>query len=179
MVEPTLYRRRRSCRDFTDEPVSRELILELLEAGRWAPSGGNLQPWRFVVVHDAGRRRQLVGACLGQGFVAAAPVVIVVCALPEVSALHYGARGRNLYCLQDVAASTQNMLLRATELGLGVCWVGAFDEVAVARVLGLEASWRPLVVVPVGWAREHPRESFRHPLERLVVWLDEDRVEEP
>lgn len=179
MAETPLYRRRRSCRHFADEPVPRELLLELLEAARWAPSGGNLQPWRFVVVHDADRRRQLVGACLGQGFVAEAPVVIVVCALPEVSALHYGNRGRNLYCLQDVAAATQNMLLRGTELGLGVCWVGAFDEVAVARVLGLEASWRPLVVVPVGWACDHPREGSRLPLERLVVWLDEDRVEVP
>jgi len=179
MAETTLYRRRRSCRDFTDEPVPREMILELLEAARWSPSGGNLQPWRFVVVHDAGRRRQLVGACLGQGFVAEAPAVIVACALPEVSALHYGERGRSLYFFYDVTAATENMLLRATELGLGVCWVGAFDEVAVARVLGLEASWRPLVVVPVGWAREQPREGSRQPLERLVVWLDEDRTGAP
>lgn len=175
MAETTLYQRRRSCRDFADRPVSRELLLELLEAARWAPSGGNLQPWRFVVVRDADRRRQLVGACLGQGFVAAAPVVVVLCALPEVSALHYGARGRDLYCLQDVAAATQNLMLRATELGLGVCWVGAFDEVAVARVLGLDPSWRPLVVVPVGWPRDHRREGSRLPLERLAVWLDEDR----
>jgi nitroreductase len=131
------------------------------------------------VVRDPARRQRLAGACLGQGFVAEAPVAIVACALPEVSALHYGARGRTLYCLQDVAAATQNMLLRGTELGLGVCWVGAFDEVAVARVLGLEASWRPLVVVPVGWAREQPREGSRQPLERLVVWLDEDEPQEP
>ena len=110
---------------------------------------------------------------------AAAPVVIVVCALPEISALHYGGRGRNLYCLQDVAAATQNLLLRATELGLGVCWVGAFDEVAVARVLGLEPSWRPLVVVPVGWTLDQPREGSRLPLARTVVWLDQPHREEP
>lgn len=179
MAEGTLFRRRRSCRDFTDDPVPRELLLELLEAARWAPSGGNLQPWRFVVVADADRRRQLVGACLGQGFVAAAPVVIVICALPEVSALHYGTRGRSLYCLQDVGAATQNLLLRATELGLGVCWVGAFDEVAVARVLGLDPAWRPLVVVPVGWPRDPPPEGSRLPLERTVVWLDDDREDGP
>jgi nitroreductase len=177
MAETTLFRSRRSCRDFTDDPVPRELLVELLEAARWAPSGGNLQPLRLVVVQDRDRRRQLVGACLGQGFVASAPVVIVLCALPEVSALHYGARGRDLYCLQDVAAATQNLLLRATELGLGVCWVGAFDEVAVARVLGLDPSWRPLVVVPVGWPRERPAEGSRIPLDRLVVWLEDDRTE--
>ena len=166
------FRERFSCRSFVpDDELPRELVVGLVDAARWAPNGGNLQPWQFVVVADPSRKRDLAAAALGQGFVAAASVVIVVCALPEVSARHYGERGRSLYCLQDTAAATENLLLAATAAGLGSCWVGAFDEGAVARALELPAAWRPVALVPVGRPREAPPRRSRHPLERIVVWM--------
>ena len=144
-----------------------------MEAARWAPSGGNLQPWRFVVVSAADRRRELASAALGQGFVAQAPVVIVVCAVPEESARHYGDRGRELYALQDTAAATENLLLAATGAGLGACWVGAFDEHRVRRVLGLDPGWRPVAVVPIGHPAETPDRRSRRGLEEVLVWVDD------
>ncbi len=168
-----LFQGRFSCRSFTTDPVPRATIETLLDAARWAPSGGNLQPWRFVVVTAAGARRELAAAALGQGFVAHAPVVIVVCAVLEESGRHYGDRGRNLYALQDTAAATENLLLAVTRAGLGACWVGAFDEDRVRRALGLDPGWRPVALVPVGRPVEAPGRRSRRPLADVVVWVDD------
>ncbi len=161
-----------SCRSFEAAPVPRERIVELLEAMRGAPSAGNLQPWRFVVVAGAAHRRALADAAFGQEFVAAAPVTVVVCAVPGESARTYGPRGRDLYCLQDTAAATENLLLAATAAGLGGCWVGAFDEASVHRALGLDPGWRPVAMVPLGVPAEAPSRRTRRPLEAVTRWLE-------
>lgn len=161
-----------SCRSFEAAPVPRERIVELLEAMQGAPSAGNLQPWRFVVVTGAAHRRALADAAFGQEFVAAAPVTVVVCAVPGESARTYGARGRDLYCLQDTAAATENLLLAATAAGLGGCWVGAFDEASVHRALGLEPGWRPVAIVPLGVPAEAPSRRSRRRLEDVTRWIE-------
>ena len=168
----TLFHDRFSCRSFTPYPVARSTVAALLEAARWAPSGGNLQPWRFVVVTSRSRRQALADAALGQSFLAEAPVTIVVCALPEVSARHYGERGRALYCLQDTAAATENLLLAASAVGLGACWVGAFHEAAARSALQLPDDWRPVALVAVGRPATPPPRRSRLPLERVVVWME-------
>jgi len=167
-----LFRRRFSCRRYSPDPVPRATIEALLDAAIWAPNGGNLQPWRFVVVLTPELRRALASAAYGQSFVAAAPVVFVVCAVPDESARHYGPRGRDLYCLQDTAAATENLLLAAVEQGLGACWVGAFDERAVSRELALPESWRPVALVPVGFPDEEARGRSRRPLSDVTVWRE-------
>jgi nitroreductase len=169
----SLFRNRFSCRGFAPDPVPKGTIEALLEAATWAPNGGNLQPWRFVVVRGGTRKAALAAAACRQGFVAAAPVVIVVCALPEVSARHYGARGRELYALQDTAAATENLLLAATEVGLGSCWVGAFDEQRVRTVLGLPTDWRPVALVALGRPAGAAPRPARRPLDEVVLWLDD------
>jgi len=146
-------------------PVSAETVNKLLEAAIASPSAGNRQPWHFYVVRDPGARRDLAAAALGQDFVAQAPVVIVVCADAEQSAERYGKRGRQLYCLQDTAAATTYILLAAVALGLGSCWVGAFDEGEAARVLDLPDHHRPVAILPIGKpvgeaARRTPREPI-------------------
>ncbi len=163
-------RRRFSCRSFVRRPVPDELVRELLEAARWAPSAGNLQPVRVMVVRDAERRRALAAAALGQSFVAEAPVVLVVCAIPGISARHYGERGRDLYCIQDAAAATQNLLLAATAAGLGSCWVGAFSERDVADCLALPRGWRPVALVPLGYPGELPSSRTRVAPETFALW---------
>jgi nitroreductase len=172
MTERTLFERRFSCRSFADTPLDRDAVTPLLEAARWAPSGGNLQPWRFVVVRGRARRLQLARAAYGQGFLAQAPVVIAVCAVPEESARIYGERGRELYCLQDTAAAAENLLLAAVEAGFGGCWVGAFDEAGVARALRLEAGWRPVALLALGHPAEREPPRSRRPLDEVVLWLD-------
>ena len=163
-------RRRFSCRSFLDRDVGDGLVRDLLEAARWAPSAGNLQPVRVAVIRGGRQRRELAAAALGQSFVASAPVVFVVCAVPEISARHYGERGRRLYCVQDAAAATENLLLAATAAGLGACWVGAFSEKDVARAAGLPDGWWPLAVVPVGYPAELPASRSRMDLETFALW---------
>jgi nitroreductase len=143
--------KRRSVRDFDSSvEVSDEAVERLLQAAIQAPSAGNRQPWHFYVVRDAKVRQGLAGAAFGQSFVAEAPVAIVVCADPEQSAARYAQRGRDLYCLQDTAAAAEHILLAAVSLGLGGCWVGAFDEGRAAKVLGLPSTLRPVAILPIG-----------------------------
>lgn len=147
---------RRSVRAFTRKDVSEKEVERLIEAARWAPSAGNIQPWEFVVVTDAEIKRRLSIAASGQTFIKEAPIVIVVCADEARSAWGYGSRGANLYCLQDTAAATQNILLAAHALGLGACWIGAFREDEVKRVLKVPRNLRPVAIVPVGHPAERP-----------------------
>jgi nitroreductase len=166
-----LFEARYSCRSFRPTPVPRATVERLLDAARWAPSAGGLQPWRFVVVTDEAARRSLAAAAFDQGFLATAPVVVVVCAVPEESAARYRDRGRGLYCLQDTAAATENLMLAATAHGLGSCWVGAFDEERAARSLDLPEGWRPVALVPIGEPAEAPPARSRRPLGAVVRWV--------
>lgn len=123
------------------------------------------------MITDAGLRRELAAAALRQSFVAEAPVCIVICAEPERSARIYGARGRTLYCLQDTAAAAQNLLLAATALGLGTCWVGAFEEERVRACLELPGNLRPVAIIPVGYpARETEPRPGRRELGDIVLY---------
>jgi nitroreductase len=161
---------RRSIRRFEGRTVTREQLEKLLEAARWAPSAGNLQPWVFVVVTSAEARAALAAAAFGQQFVAEAPAVVGVAAAPPEDS-PYGLRGRDLYCLQDTAAAVQNILLAAHAMGLGACWVGAFDDDAVARALGLGSGERPVALVPVGFPAQEGRSGRRPPAE-FVRWIE-------
>jgi len=168
----TVIERRRSIRAFDPAELSPETVKQLLEAAIRAPSAGNRQPWQFIVVRHDEVKQRLAEAAYGQSFVAQAPVVIVVCAEPERSAARYGVRGRELYCLQDTAAATTHILLAATALGLGACWVGAFDEAAAAQALGVDASLRPVALVPVGQPEEGPSPTSRRPLCEVVSFIE-------
>jgi len=149
--------KRHSVRNFDkDRDVSPEIVTRLLEAAIRAPSAGNCQPWYFFVVRNQEIKRALAHAALGQWFVSEAPVVIVVCAEPERSALRYGNRGTYLYSLQDTAAATEHLLLAAVASGLGACWVGAFDEEEASRALVLPSHLRPVAIVPIGYPTGRP-----------------------
>jgi nitroreductase len=162
--------KRRSIRKFKAEAVGRDQLERLLEAARWAPSAGNLQPWVFVAVTSPEVKAALAAAAYGERFVAEAPAVIAVVAAPPENS-RYGRRGRDLYCLQDTAAAVQNILLTACEMGLGACWVGAFDEEAAAQALRLGARERPVALVPVGVPAQEGRSS-RRPQAEVVRWME-------
>jgi nitroreductase len=152
--------------------VPPETVEPILRAAIRAPSAGNRQPWHFYVVRDAGLRRGLAAAAYGQEFVAQAPVAIVVCADAEQSAGRYRERGRELYCLQDTAAAATHILLAAVALGLGSCWVGAFDERQAAAVLHLPTRHRPVAILPLGRPAGDPAgRSPRQPLEAVATFL--------
>jgi len=159
---------RRSVRDFMPDEIPEEHLNLMLEAMRWAPSAGNLQPWRFYVVKDREKRRELARAALGQDFIADAPVAIVVCAVPEESSWRYGKRGSQLYCIQDTACAVMNLMLSATALGYGSVWVGAFDEKEVSRAISAPASERPVAIVPIGKPRHLEPRTKRKSLSEIV-----------
>ena len=161
-------RLRSSIRSFADVPVSDDAVRILIDAARRAPSAGNIQPWEFVVVGDPRIKNRLAEAALDQSFIEEAPVVIAVCADVEKSRSGYGTRGADLYCLQDTAAATQNMLLAAVALELGACWVGAFDEREVKSILRVPGGMRPIAIVPVGYPAEKPGPSDKKSLETIV-----------
>jgi len=159
---------RRSVRAFTTEPVSDAEVEKLIDAARWAPSAGNIQPWEFIVVREPEIKSGLCKAAGNQNFIEETPVVIVVCANALRSGQGYGQRGVNLYCLQDTAAATQNMLLAAHALGLATCWVGAFQEEEAREVLKLPTGVRPVAIIPIGHAAHKPRERSRRAVGEIV-----------
>jgi len=159
---------RRSIRAFKNEDISSETVEKLIDAARWAPSAGNIQPWEFIIVKNSEVKRRLAEAALNQKFVEKAPVVIVVCADENRSFKGYGLRGKSLYCIQDTAAAIQNIHLAACSLGLATCWVGAFKEEDVRKILDVPDGVRPVALVPVGYPAEKPSPPPRRPLSQII-----------
>jgi nitroreductase len=146
-----VIKKRHCCRSFdSTKKVDEKLIKKILEAGRIAPSAGGIHPEVFIVIKESKIKNQLAKAALGQYFIAQAPVILVICADVNKTKAKYGRRGEELYVIQDTAAAAENIFLAATDLGLSACWVGAFDEKEVQRILNLESDIRPLVLMPVG-----------------------------
>lgn len=165
-----IIRRRRSIREFQERPIPEEMLDDLVEALRWAPSAGNLQSRFFYLVFREALRIQLAEAALAQDFVAQAPLVVVACADRRILRT-YGRRGTMLYMIQDVAASLQNLLLVAHARGLGAVWVGAFDEERVRAILAIPEHLVPVALVPVGYPAERPQAPSRLPHDRLVKMI--------
>ncbi len=138
---------RRSVRKYKPEPVPAEDLERILEAGRQAPSAGNRQPWHFIVVTDRDQRRAVAEACNGQMWMADAGAIICACGVPALSERWYRV---------DPAIAVQNMVLAAWALGYGTCWIGAFSEEAVRRVLGIPPDLSVLALTPVGVPDESP-----------------------
>jgi nitroreductase len=161
-------KKRRSIRAFKGGDVSPETVEKLVEAARWAPSAGNIQPWEFIIVRKPEIKKRLAEAALSQAFIEEAPVVIVVCADENRSAIGYGVRGKTLYCIQDTAAAIQNIHLTALSLGLSTCWVGAFKEEEARQILNVPRGVRPVAIIPVGYANESPSPRKRRPINEIV-----------
>lgn len=159
---------RHSIRSFQDKQVSKELIGKLLDAVNSAPSAGNLQAFEIVIVKSKGKKLELSDAGLGQGFIAKASVVFVFLANPEKSNSKYGKRGSELYCLQDSTIAAAYLQLAAVNLGLSSAWVGAFNDEEVKQVLGCDESFKPVAIIPVGFAAEKAFPTSRRNLKKEV-----------
>lgn len=159
---------RRSIRKFKDRPVEWEKVSLILEAAKSAPTAGNLQNFKFILVTDKDKIKKLSEACLKQFWIQTANMIIVVVAEPQKAEQFYGARGERLYTVQNCAAAVQNILLTATSLGLGSCWVGAFDESEIKDILSIPKESRPQAVVPIGYADEVVPEPMHYPLETQI-----------
>lgn len=163
-----VIRTRRSVRAYQSCTVPKEKLDAVYEAVRLAPSAGNLQAFQVYVVRDAPTRHALAQTALDQQYMAQASVVLVFCAVAERSA-KYGQRGADLYCVQDATIAAAYAQLATKAVGLDSCWVGAFDEASVVRLLGLPPGQGPVVLLPIGYAAETPVPTARRPLTELIV----------
>jgi nitroreductase len=166
-----VIKERRSIRRFQSKAIPKEMLDQLIEALIWAPSAGNLQSRQFYFVYNKDIKEKLVRAAWGQGFIAEASLAIVCCADLRIGK-YYGTRGKELYALQDVAASVENLMLLAHELGLATVWVGAFEEAGASEALKLPDYLRPVAIVPVGYPAEHPSAPRRVAREKAVVVIE-------
>ncbi len=154
--------KRRSVRAYQMRPVDGALIEQVLEAGRLAPSARNTGAWHVTVVANAAMRRALVEACCGQAMVGQAGAVLVV--WTQNAGLMTNEQPAGTI---DCAIAMTHMLLKATELGLGTCWLGAYHAPRVQGLLDLPADARVVAVSPLGWPAESPAPRPRKPLREM------------
>jgi len=155
-----VIRTRRSIRRYTADVIAQEDISKILEAGRWAPSADNSQPWTFVVLRSLEMRKKLAATLPWGGFLSQAALGIAV-VIDETASTH---------AAEDGAAATQNMLLEAHSLGLGSCWIGTYGsphEASAKKVLKVPEDKRLLSVVAIGYPAETAHKT-RKPVADLV-----------
>jgi nitroreductase len=150
---------RRSIRRWQDRPIERPTLERLLEAARLAPTGRNGQQWEIVCVTDRERLRQLAAACNGQEHVAQAGAFLFIVNDPSAKWRHV-----------DPAIALDHVTLRAVEMGLGTCWIGAFDEREVRHILGIPDDKVAVIGMAVGHPAEAPGPRPRRPLDKAVRW---------
>jgi nitroreductase len=151
-------RSRRSIRKYRPEPVPDEKLETIFEAARLAPSADNRQPWGFVVVRDADRKMALAEAANNQTFMKDAAAIVVAVGDPEVSAEWHE---------KDTMIALEHMVLAATALSYGTCWIGAFDEDAVKRLLKIPAKMKVIALLPIGVPDETPAPRPRKELSEI------------
>ena len=158
---------RRSIRKFSAEPVSDQQIDRILEAGRWAPSGLNNQPWRFAVVKDRGLITEIAKLTHYGKVVLGAQVLLPVFIATEK--IYHREKD-----IQGIGACLQNMLLEIHSLGLGAVWLGEIikSNLPIKQLLGLGNDLELMAVIALGWPDERPRATRRKKLEELIVYRD-------
>ncbi|MFO7638120.1 MAG: nitroreductase family protein [bacterium] len=161
-----VVRKRLSVRAYRPDPVPEEALARILEAGRLAPSAKNLQPWKFIIVTDPRQRELLVPACRGQKFLAEAPLVICACAVSEQA--WAGMGGYWSAEAVDVTIALEHMILAAAAEGLGTCWIGAFIEEEVRKVLDIPEGVKPIALTPVGYPAREAKPRDRKPLSEIT-----------
>jgi nitroreductase len=164
-----LARSRFSVRDFEDRPVEEEKLTQLLEAARLAPSAANRQPVRLIVIRTEGRESELRRVYDRDWFVAA-PVLVCACLVPAQAWVRVDGRRYHDF---DAALAVDHLMLAATELGLGSCWVAAFDPAAAREVLGIPMDVEPVAFAAVGYPAADPPPKERRPLSQFVrydIW---------
>lgn len=158
-----LLRKRRSIRRYKPDPIPKDKLEYVLEAGRLAPSWRNLQCWRYIVVTDEEKRREIST----REWAAEAPIILVGCAHPERS----GTNADQQYYMLDMGISMEQMILAAVEQGLGTCWIGGqFDEDTVKKALGIPDDVRVVALTPLGYPDETPDPREKKSMDEIVSY---------
>jgi len=161
-----LVRRRQSVRAYRPDPVPDDILAQVLEAARLAPTAAGRQPFRVIVVHVPGREAELRRIYDRDWFVQA-PLVLCVCAVPSEAWRRLKYDGRS-HADIDAAIVMDHIVLAAADLGLGTCWIAAFDPRAAREVLRIPAQGEPMLFTPLGYSADQPRPKERRPLADLI-----------
>ncbi len=164
-----LAMKRYSCRDYQNKPVEKEKILQVLEAGRIAPSAVNFQPWHFIVIADQNVKSK-VSEAYPRDWFKKAPVIIAVCGDHSRS---WKRKDDKDHCDIDAAIAVDHMTLAAVDCGLGTCWVCAFDAERCHQALNLPENLEVIVLLALGYPADENRhiEKKRKSLEEIVSWI--------
>jgi nitroreductase len=163
-----IVKKRFMCRSYTDRDVPNEVLERILGVVAHLPSAGHTQPQEFIVIRNQKTRNRLVEAALGQSYLAEAPLVIVVVSDTRRSKKRYGERGEKFYSIVDGAFASMLIMLACINEALGAGFVGAFDDDAVRRVLGLPEAIRPIGIIPIGYCAEKPEKLRRLAKKKIV-----------
>jgi nitroreductase len=161
-----IVKRRFSVRKYLNKPVEEDKLMAVLDAGRLAPSACNFQPWHFIVITDP-ERRQSMAEVYHQAWFIDAPIIIGVLldrekAWKRSDGMNYGGI--------DAAIAMDHMILQAAELGLGTCWIGAFNPEKATEILDLPDSVEPLLFTPLGYPAVDMPDKRRKDLDEIVHW---------
>ena len=159
-----LIEKRYSVRAYKSQEVEDEKLQQVLDAARLAPTASNRQPFQFIVIRTAGREAEIRRIYKAEWFYRA-PLVICACTLTSQA---WSRMDDKNYGEVDVTIAMDHLILAATELGLGTCWIAAFDPVAVREVLGLPEGVEPIAFTPLGYPADRPGAKRRKPLAELV-----------
>ncbi len=163
-----LIKKRRSIRKYEPKEIEQDKLERVLDAARLAPSGKNVQGWKFIVVRDPQRKEQLVDACKGQKFMAEADAAVAVAVNEEEV---YQGHGNYMTSFAvDGAIALDHLILAATHEGLGTCWIGAFDENKVREILQVPQPYRIVALTPLGYPAQEGRDRGRKSLDEVVVF---------
>jgi nitroreductase len=160
-----LIRARYSVRAYKPDPIEDEKLGQILEAARLAPTAANRQPFQLIVIHTEGRKEELQRIYHRKWFVQA-PIIICACALGKEGWVR--SEDKKRYRDVDVAIVMDHLILAATNLGLGTCWIAAFNPALAREVLGLPDNVEPIIFTPLGYPADKPEPKERKPLSELV-----------
>ncbi|MDI6806621.1 MAG: nitroreductase family protein [Candidatus Aenigmarchaeota archaeon] len=150
-------RKRRSIRKYVRKELSEELLKKLIEVAKLAPSAKNQQPWKLVIVKDDSIKEKLVEACMGQEFVGECSIFVAGVGDPKFK-----------WHVVDTAIALEHVALEAVELGLGSCWIGAFEEDEIKEILKIPKEMRVVACMTIGYPAEKPEQRPRKSVRELV-----------
>lgn len=158
-------RKRYSCRSYLDKPVEQNKLDEILEAARLAPSAKNLQDWRFVIVTDKTKKRQLAEVANNQKFLENAGAIIVACSVSD-----YVMRCGQPIGPIDIAIALEHICLQAAQLGLATCWIGSFYPEKVRPILGIPENVPMIELMALGYPADKQPVPNRQPLSKIACF---------
>jgi nitroreductase len=157
---------RRSIRRYKPDAVPNELVGKILDAARWAPTGGNIQPWKFIIISD--RKLLDIIKKVSPGYFEDAPLAVLICSDREKEFKMGGALGRDYLSVADCSMAAENMCLAAYALGLGTCVVKSFSHIAIKEILEIPDGIEPELLVVVGYPAHTPHPPARSSLKEIA-----------